>query len=286
MSEAEVIAATTTPATVETLVRDLRALALEHGATVMVHTSMSKLGFVVGGAQAVVEALVEAVGPTGTIAMPTHSGGLSDPGGWSNPPVPPDWHDTIRSTMPPFHPALTPTRSMGAVAECFRHLEGAHRSNHPSVSTAARGPQASFITHDHQLDSGLGEGSPLARLYDLDARVLLLGVTHANNTCLHLAEHRAAYPSKSLTQKSAPLVVDGRRQWVTYEDLDEDADDFDEIGESIAAADLERRGPVGAGEARLVRVRDAVDHATVWMGTNRRRDGQPGMSSAASRDGG
>ena len=269
MTEAEVIAATTTPATVGTLIRDLRALGLDEGATVMVHTSLSKLGFVVGGAQAVVEALVEVVGPSGTVVMPTHSGALSDPAEWGNPPVPAGWHDTIRSTMPAFDPALTPTRSMGAVVECFRHLDGVQRSTHPSVSTAARGPQASFITDDHQLDSGLGEGSPLARLYDLDAQVLLLGVSHANNTCLHLAEHRAAYPSKATTSKSAPLTVDGRRQWVTYEDLAEDADDFDQIGESIGAAGLERRGVVGAGEARLMQVRQVVDHAVAWMERHR-----------------
>jgi aminoglycoside 3-N-acetyltransferase len=269
MSEAEVIAATTTPATVDSLVADLQALGLPEGATVMVHTSLSRLGFVVGGAQAIVHALAQVVGTDGTITMPTHSGGLSDPGGWANPPVPADWHDTIRRTMPAFDVALTPTRQMGAVAECFRHLGGVRRSDHPTVSTAARGPRAATITDHHQLDSGLGEGSPLARLYDLDALVLLLGVTHANNTCLHLAEHRATYPAKATTEKSAPLRIDGRRQWITYQDLDEDADDFDRIGESIAAAGLERRGPVGAGEGRLVRARDAVDHAVAWIEANR-----------------
>ena len=270
MTEAAAIAGTDTPATVESLGRDLRAIGVSEGATVMVHTSLSTLGFVVGGAQAVVQALVEVVGDAGTLAMPTHSGGLSDPAGWQNPPVPTEWHDTIRSSMPAFDRDLTPTRQMGAVAECFRHLDRVMRSDHPTVSTAARGSNAATITDGHQLDSGLGEGSPLARLYDLDALVLLLGVGHANNTCLHLAEHRASYPSRATTQKSAPVTIGGGRQWVTYTDLDEDADDFDQIGGSIAEAGLEQRGPVGAGKARLMRVRAAVDHAVAWMEAHRR----------------
>lgn len=268
MSEHEAIERSTHPATITSLTDDLRSLGVEPGDTVMVHSAMSRLGFVVGGAQTVVASLQRAVGSHGTLAMPTHSGHLSDPVGWGNPPVPESWWERVRDEMPAFDPMLTPTREMGAVVECFRHLPGVRRSDHPTVSLAARGPHAEQIVAEHRIDDGFGESSPLARLYDLDARVLLLGVTHANNTCLHLAEHRVAQPAPRVP-KGSPVMVDGVRRWVAYEDLAEDADDFDRIGEAIAAGGRERSGPVGSGTGRLVGVRDAVDAAVEWMDRHR-----------------
>jgi aminoglycoside 3-N-acetyltransferase len=144
---------------------------------------------VAGGAHAVVLALQEVVGPAGTVVMPTHSY-LTDPATWHDPPVSEAWWPVIRQHLPAFDPALTPTRGMGAIVECFRHTSGVRRSAHPSVSFAAFGPHAQMVLADHSLDDDLGEGSPLARVYDLDGQVLLLGVGHDNNTSLHLAEYR------------------------------------------------------------------------------------------------
>src|SRR3954462_7704646 len=142
VSEFDAIAASERPATVESLTRDLRTLGVRPGAVVMVHSSLSRLGYVAGGAHSVVVGLLEAVGPDGTIVMPTHSGDLSDPAAWSKPPVPEAWWDTIRSTMPAYDPALTPTRRMGAIVDCFRRLPATRRSAHPTVSVAAHGPRA------------------------------------------------------------------------------------------------------------------------------------------------
>ena len=177
MTERDAVALAARPATVASLADDLRTLGLGAGENVMVHSSLSRLGYVAGGPVAVVMALCDVVGAEGTIVMPAHSGDLSDPSSWSNPPVPEPWWETIRAEVPAYDPALTPTRMMGAVVECFRHLPGARRSDHPTVSVVARGPQADCVVEGHSLAYGLGEGSPLARLYELDAKVLLLGVT-------------------------------------------------------------------------------------------------------------
>ena len=262
------------PASVGSLTADLRALGLEGGATVMVHTSLSRLGYVAGGALAVVQALLDAVGPAGTVAMPTHSGDLTDPAGWEHPPVPEAWWEEIRATMPAFDVRLTPTRAMGAVAECFRHVEGAVRSDHPTVSAAAVGPDAGTITAGHELADGLGERSPQARLYELDGWVLLLGVTHANDTSLHLAEHRADFPGKAWTTQGSPVLVNGERRWVTYEELVEGSEDFELLGEAFAATGKEASGPVGAGVGHLCRVRDVVDFGVGWIEANRGRPAQ------------
>lgn len=269
MSEASAIAQTERPATVRTLVTDLHELGVTHGSLIIVHSSLSRLGWVVGGAQAVVEALVEVVGPTGTIVMPSQSSSISDPAEWSNPPVPPEWMETIRNAMPVYDPALSPTTGMGAVVDCFLHHPLTVRSAHPTVSFAANGPLADEITRNHSLTPGLGAGSPIERLYDLDATVVLLGIDHANNTSLHLAEYRATWAGKTQTSVGVPLIVDGHRQWATYDDLELDEGDFAVIGEAFAATGHERLSIIGAGRGRLGSMRAIVDFATDWMTVNR-----------------
>lgn len=257
------------PFTRSTLVDDLIRLGIEAGSVVMVHSSLSRLGWVAGGAHAVVLALLDAVGAAGTLVVPTHSGHLSDPAGWENPPVPIDWWETIRAESPAYDPDLTATRMMGAVVECVRHLAGCRRSSHPTVSVAAVGAHCDEIVEDHGLAFGLGETSPLARLYDLDAWVLLLGVGHENNTSLHLAEYRAAFPSKSWTTQASPVCVDGERRWVEWSDLRHDDSDFQALGEAFRAAGLERVGQVGGGVGRLMRQRAVVDFAVEWFTDHR-----------------
>lgn len=237
----------------------------------MVHAALSSLGYIAGGAHAVVLALLEAVGDGGTLIMPTHSGDLSDPAEWRDPPVPEEWWATIRASMPAFDRDLTPTRRMGAIVECFRHVRGVHRSHHPTVSAAAVGPDADVVVSGHELEFGLGESSPQARLYDLDGWVLLLGVTHANNTSLHLAEYRSTFPNKPWTTHSSPILIQGERRWVSYNDLEEDSHDFQQIGEAFTATGLEVSGSVGAGIGRLCKVRDIVDFGVRWMDAHRVR---------------
>lgn len=270
MSESDAIARAATPATVATLARDLRALGLTTGQTVLVHTSLNALGYVISGPVSLLLALDEVLGPNGTLMMPAHSADLSDPAAWVAPPVPLEWIPIIRAEMPAFDPRLTPTRGMGVTAEIFRGQPGVLRSQHPKVSFAARGPQAEFLTREHALSPSMGEGSPLARLYDCDGWVLLLGTGHEHNTSLHLAEVRATWPGKRRVLDGAPIRIHGDRVWQPYEDLDWNDADFALIGSAFAeATGIERQGGVGIGQARLMPQRALVDFGVTWMGRHR-----------------
>jgi aminoglycoside 3-N-acetyltransferase len=270
MSEIDVIEKTRTgPVTQTTLVNDLRRLGVPSGEVVIVHSSLSALGWVCGGPQAVVLALEEVVGE-GTVVMPAHSGALSEPSQWENPPVPESWWPVIRAETPAFDPALTPTREMGAIVDCFRGQPGCMRSSHPQFSFVARGARAHEITAEHSLDYGLGEASPLARAYDLDAYVLLLGVDHANNTSIHLAEYRAAGLKKDKITNGAPVILEGARRWVEFEDIELDETDFARFGRDFESdTEAVSVGPAGVGVARLMSQRALIDYAVRWLERNR-----------------
>lgn len=258
-------------ATRPTLSSQLRALGLAAGDVVLMHSSMRSLGWVVGGAETVIEALLDVLGPDGTLAVPTHTSDNSDPAEWSRPPVPAAWWGTIRETMPGFDRARTPASpAMGRLAELVRTWPGAVRSGHPQVSFAAVGAHADEIVAGHRLDDALGESSPLGAIYRLGGSVLLLGCGHGNNTSIHLAEWRD--PGSPRKHYGSRVLTPDGSAWLEWDDVEFDADDFAAIG-----ADFEREtggaaiGPVGDATARLMPQRAVVDYALGWMQANRRR---------------
>jgi aminoglycoside 3-N-acetyltransferase len=257
------------PYTAASLGSDLRALGVSTGDTVLVHSSARSLGFVVGGLQAVVQAMLDVLGPDGTLVVPTHTPENCDPAGWCNPPVPESWWPAIREQAPGFDRYRTPSHWVGVIPETVRTWPGALRSDHPTVSFAALGRQAAEVTGGHQLDDALGERSPLGAIYRHGGKVLLLGCGHDSNTSLHLAEWR---------QKSSPRGVagasvrrpDGLSQWVSWTDVIANSDDFQQIGAAFEAAVGSSAGQVGGAAALLAPQRALVDFATAWMTAHRR----------------
>jgi aminoglycoside 3-N-acetyltransferase len=256
------------PYTVQSLGSDLLALGLAAGDVVLVHSSARSLGFVAGGTQAVVQALLDVVGPAGTLVVPTHTPDNCDPADWRNPPVPESWWPAIRAQTPGFDKSRTPSRWMGVIAETVRTWPGALRSDHPHVSFAALGRHAASVTGAHQLDDALGERSPLGALYRLDGKVLLLGCGHDSNTSLHLAEWRQKAPPRAITGASVRRP-DGTSEWISWTDVVENTDDFEQIGAAFEVAVGLSIGEVGDATARLTPQRALVDFATDWMAAHR-----------------
>lgn len=252
------------------ILKALKALGMGPGQTVMVHTSLSALGFVCGGAQPVIEALLETVGEEGTIMMPTQSWKNLDPTAGVHWEEPEAWWQVIRDNWPAYDKEITPTNTMGAVAEMFRRWPGALRSDHPARSVAAKGKHARYLTEGHDLSNIFGEGSPIGKLYELDGWVLLIGVGYDKNTSLHLADVRADYPGKHDCVEHSAVMEDGARVWKAYSTLFVDGEDFEQIGAEFEKTHPVRKVRLGDGVLTFMRQQTLVDFATAWIEANRK----------------
>lgn len=221
---------------VDQLGSQLQALGVRRGSVLVVHTAFSRVAPVEGGPPGLIHALLAALGPPGTLVMPSMS----------------DDDDT------PFDPASSPCRGMGIVADTFWRLPGVLRSDSPHAF-AAIGRHAATITTDHPVEVPHGLDSPVGRVYELDGDVLLLGVGHDANTTVHLAENLAAV--RYGCDHHATLHRDGRAERVDYFEIDHCCERFALIDEPLDSGGRQRRGCVGHASARLARSRDVVDAA-------------------------
>ena len=254
------------------MMRDCKKLGIRPGMSLLVHSSLKSIGgWIVGGAEAVILALENVLGEDGTLIMPTQSSNLTDPETWMNPPAAPQWWQLIRESMPPYDPDFTVTTGMGMIPETFRKQSGVWRSAHPHTSFAARGRLAKYFMESHPLDYSLGESSPLARMFEMDTYVLLLGTTHDSNTSFHLAEYRASYRGKKEIESKAPMRGKQNTEWRSYQDINFHSDDFQTIGSDFERYRSEQciRGNIGKSPCMLAKQKDLVNYAVSWLENNR-----------------
>ena len=249
------------PITKSEILSGFNSLGIKAGHTLMVHTSLSKIGYVCGGAQTIIEALLEAVGEAGTVMMPTQSWKNLDPEDGVHWSVDKEYWHIIRENWPAYDKRITPTNTMGAVAEMFRTWPGVIRSNHPARSVAAWGRYAEYLVSSHDLSNIFGEGSPIGKLYELNSDVLLT---------LHLADARAVYPGKHDCIEHSAIMENGKRVWKAYETLFVDGEDFVQIGEAFEQANTVKKAMLGNAELRLMNQRRLVDFAVDWIQNHRR----------------
>ncbi len=232
----------------ESLAASLAGAGIVPGDAVLAHVGLSRLGYVCGAAETVINALTDAVGPLGTIMMPTFTGEISDPADWRHPPAPPDWVEPIRREMPLYNAAITPTRQMGVVPELFRHLPGTRRSPHPHSSFAARGPAAATLVDRHPLDFRFGPDSPLGALAALDGKVLLLGAGPERASLVYLAQQLSGIGPD--TVKRIPMPDGGGRRWVDCRDI--------AVQNSLVPAAVQHLVAAGIGQGRRIGDADCV----------------------------
>ena len=267
--EKSIVEKTKEPITRERIVKDLKEIGVYEGDVLFVHSSMSKIGWIIGGVVTVINALMESVGKNGTLMMSGESSGNGEPSHWQYPAVPESWWKIIRRETPPYNPDTTPTRRVGKIPEAFRSFPGVLRSAHPQVSFQAWGKHAEYLVQKHPLNKPLGKESPLDRFYEMEGKILLLGVGHDSNTSIHLAEDKARITNFPTIEKGAAILKNGQRVWKTWTELLYDSDDFDRIGEAYERNNSFSLGYIGQAESRLIEVRSLVDFAIEWIKKNR-----------------
>jgi aminoglycoside 3-N-acetyltransferase len=170
----------------------LCSLGVRAGDLLVVHSSLSSFGGnVEGGADAVVDALLASVSPNGSVFVPT-----------------------FNYAQLPFDPAMTPSLT-GAISEALRRRPEALRSRQPTHPWSGIGPAAREVLEGHEQATPFGRGSPIWRLWERDARVLLLGVDHRANSMIHVAEESLDLPYLRQTRLAKLLHADGSIEEVT-----------------------------------------------------------------------
>ncbi|HET7482302.1 MAG TPA: aminoglycoside 3-N-acetyltransferase [Actinomycetota bacterium] len=262
------------PVTKRDLVVGLRGCGVVPGMTVMVHTSISSLGYVVGGADSVISALLEAVGPSGTIIMLV---------GWEHDAFDIDeWPERVRTAYlndPPVfdHRRSEGARYVGRLPERARTWPGAVTSTHPEARFVAIGAGAEAITAEQPLHHPYGAGSPLAKLVDADGYVLLLGAPLETITLLHHAEELARVTPKKIVNYRAYVLDATGEHWVDIEDIDTskgafpyddvvgDRDSFEVIAEEALESGIGRTGRIGEATTRLFPAKELLRFAVDWI---------------------
>jgi aminoglycoside 3-N-acetyltransferase len=265
-----------TPITRAELVDQIRALGVRTGGVLMVHCALSSLGFVVGGADTVVLALLEVVGDGGT---------LMSLAGWEHDSYELDkWPEPVRQAYlkdpPGFDPAVSEAgREFGRLSERIRTWPGAQRSNHPESSFTAIGPRARWLTSDQPWHHPQGPSSPLAKFVDLDGEVLMLGAPLETLTILHYAEELANVATKNHVVYTAPMKVGNDIEWRDVHDIEtsaigafnyhevvpDDVDAFEVIGRAALESGVGHRGKIGESESHLFPAPALVRFGVEWM---------------------
>lgn len=260
------------------LAADLRSLGIVAGDALMVHAALRQVGKVVSGADAVIAALRDAIGPTGTLlAYADWEADLwaTDQGGMEQNPLILPVRDELRAHALPFDPARSrANRANGAFPELLRTTPGAMRSANPGASCVALGHRAGFFVADHAMDYGYGPDSPFGELVAAEGKVLMLGAPLDTMTLLHHAEHKARLPNKRVLRIEQPVCgVDGSMQWRWFEEYNTGvpivaglADDyFARVVTDFLATGEGRRGKVGNADCVLVPAAPMVRFAVAWL---------------------
>ncbi len=258
------------PKTRASLFADLRRIGLKDGDMVMVHAAMSKVGSCINGPDTLIGALVDAVGPKGTILAYADWNGSYDDFLDEDGRILPEWRDHI----PPFEPQTSrANRDNGVLPEFVRTAPGARRSGNPGASVVALGAQSDWLTSDHPLDYGYGVGSPFAKLVTAAGKVLMVGAPLDTMTLLHHAEHLARIPNKRLRRYEVPMLDQTDVIWRMIEEFDTSDpivpglpdDYFGDVVREFIAIDSSSQGLVGDAPSVLISAAPIVKFAVEWL---------------------
>ena len=217
------------------IVRDLKALGIKPGMNLLMHSSLRRIGPVEGGADTIIDALLDVLGPEGTLMMSTVSG-------------------NVNPEQPVYDVRNTPS-TVGTLSNVFRKRPGVIRSLHPVHSIAAYGPKAEFFTEGHlDVNTPWSPGSPYGKLMRNGGFILFLGTNFTCNTCMHALEIEARVPGLHTKHTSELFIHDyeGNVRSIQHHWHSPKKDYFVDMEHIVAAAGGLTYGNVGLGICRLV----------------------------------
>ncbi len=247
------------PATRSSLSADLAHLGVQQGDVLMVHASLRAVGPVTGGANVIAQALLDAIGPIGTLTAYVDFEPFYEEGD---------------EEIPSFDKRIAQAaRDHGVLHETMRTWPGALRSDHPDAGVVAIGALASWIVADHPFQYGYGEGSPFEKILQQHGRVLMMGAPLDTITLLHYAEHKAQIPGKRVRRYRRLLPGVHGPEWVDFEEFETGepvheklpSNCFELIAADYLAENRGSRGTIGAAESSLFDGPDLVKFAIGWL---------------------
>jgi len=253
------------PLSKDMLVEEFKLLGLKKRDKVMVHSSLSSFGYVIDGARAIIDAIIEVVGEEGLVLMPGHSSWNSDPLGWTNPPMPEEWIEHISNSILPYDPKKSAIDFVGAVPIAFSKYESVIRTDHPTVSFLIYG---NYEGWEYQpLNYPLGTESQLMKLFEQGGKVLMLGTDYSNVTALHLSE----YLSEKIKEEEdrSKIIIDGNPEWVSIVEKEAQCEFFNLIGDIYEEDSVYGERIIGYSKCKLVDVKELVTIGKVFFDHNK-----------------
>ncbi len=234
-----------------TIRNDTERLGVMAGDTLLVHSSLSSLGFVVGGQSTVIRELMAVLGPNGTLVMPTHSWEAAEHGNRL------------------FNVRNTPS-CVGAISEAFRRMPGVRRSLHPTHSVAAIGRHALDIIEGHEhCETPCGYKSPYWKILAAGGGVLFIGVGLESNTAYHTAEALASVPYLLMDSPDVFEVIDENAKSRNIRIRRHRAGiprRFRELESDLASASVVRIGTIGTTRCLLLKGKEFLDRMNEILG--------------------
>lgn len=236
-------------------------LGVKKGMLLYVSASMEQFRYVVGGAQSMIEALMELVGYDGTIVMAAPTRHLCDPVELGI--VPRDRADEARSHALPFNRKLSVPSGVGEVAVQFMRNDAVLRSNHPMVSFLAWGKYAKLIVEKHPLHFGMNQESPLGKIKEYNGYVITIGNEYKDCEIFHLAQYMTM--KCPIRIYSCPIEKSGATSWIQILDLELDNQSYNDIGKKMESRHLVKSTYLGETTCRLFSAKAAQDVANEYL---------------------
>lgn len=252
--------------TKEDIKQQLQNIGIQRGMLLLVDACSENMGYISGGIQMFIEALMDCVGYEGTIVMPAFTQRNVDPACKGADKINRENWDIVRDHAAPFHKKLHAPDTKDEMVHQFLRNDGVLRSYHPIYSFAAWGKYAKIICDKHPLHFGLSKESPLGKLSELNGFVLLAGCGYEDCTIFQLARYSGEQlPIKIL---SSPIEQNNQVVWKDMLDLEMNTNGFEVIGEVMEERKIVKNMYINSARCRFFSAREAVNIATAYFHIN------------------